>query len=308
MRTRRESRATAGQWSPGLGLGFVVSLVAVGPARAQDVTWAGSADLTSGDYYFTETTTAVWISNGLTVRSGVLRFDASLPFLLENSDVVTRVGGIPVPTGGSRYSGDVAGRGGGPGGSGGNSAVGTMGGTMSGSMDPIVIEEPGSLTLEVADPMLGAGFDLPMSSSFLTSVRFGVSAKIPARSVESGVGTGEWDVGVGGGVSLAASRLYLMLDGTWWRLGDLPDLELKNVLAYGGALGGPFGDGSLGWAVSLWGATRMIDDVDPPASLGGDLYFNSISGRSLRLGVRFGLTESAPDLGASVGWSIPLTT
>lgn len=299
-----------GPWPACLGLGLLITLVAVAPARAQDVTWTGSTDLTRGDYYFTETTTAVWISNGLTVRTGLLRFDASLPFLFENSDVVTRVGGIPVPTGGSRHSGDVAGRGGsaGSGGSGGSAGTGTMNSSMSGSPDAITIEEPGSLTLEVADPMLGAGFDLPTSSDILTSVRFGVSAKIPARNAESGVGTGEWDVGVGGGVSLAASRFYLLLDGTWWTLGDLPDLELNDVLAYGVALGGPFGDGSLGWAVSLWGATRMIDDVDPPASIGGDLYFNFISGRSLRLGVRFGLTESAPDLGGSVGWSIPLTT
>jgi hypothetical protein len=298
------------RWLVCFGLGLVTTLAAVLPARAQDVTWAGSADLTTGDYYFTETATDLWISNALTVRIGLLRFDASLPFRFANSDVVTRVGGIPVPTGGSRHSGDVAGRGGsaGSGGSGEPTGAGATSSPMRDSIDPITIEEPGSLTVQVADPMFGAGFDVPTSSGILTSVRFGVSAKVPARSAESGVGTGEWDVGVGGGVSLAVSRWYVLLDATWWTLGDLPDLELDDALAYGAAVGGAFGNGSLGWALSLWGATRMIDGVDAPTSIGGDLYFNFVSGRSLRLGVRLGLTESAPELGGSVGWSIPLTT
>lgn len=305
MRTRRESRI-AGCRPVIPGLGIVLSLVAVGPARAQDLTWGGSADLTSGNYYFTETTTSVWISNSLNARVGPFRFDASLPFVLQNSDVVTRVAGLPIPTGGPRHSGDVSGGGSGSG-TGMGGGTGTMADMVADSAERIQIEQPGSLTLELADPLLGAGVELTTSSTFLTSVRFGVSAKAPLRSVESGIGTGEWDVGVEGGVSFAAGRLSVLLDATWWSLGDLPDLELDDILAYGASVGGPVGDGSLGWSLSLWGATPMIDGIDAPVSAGGDLYVNSISGRALRFGVRFGLTDSAADVGGSVGWTIPIT-
>jgi hypothetical protein len=304
VKTRRESRAAG--FRPAIpGLGIVLWLVTVAPAGAQELTWGGSADLTSGDYYFTETTTSVWISNGLYARLGALRLDASMPFVLQNSDVVTRVAGLPVPTGGPRHSGDVSSRGSGTG-TGMGSGTGTMSSMVGDSANLIQIEQPGSLTLELADPLLGAGVELATSSAVLTSVRFGVSAKAPLRSAESGIGTGEWDVGIGGGASFAAGRLYVLVDATWWSLGDMPDLELDDILAYGASLGGPFGEGSLGWSLSLWGSTPMIDGIDPPVSVGGDLYVNSISGRSLRFGLRFGLTDSAADVGGSVGWSIPI--
>lgn len=298
----REAQGGAGRFAapPGLvGLVLVVVALLAGasPAAAQGVTWSGAVDVTNGDYYFNERTTAVWLSNGIGVRHGMLWADASLPVVAQNSDVVTRVAGLPIPTGGS-HSGEVAGRGGG-------SGSGPASGTMT-ERRTIVIEEPGSLDVEVADPVFGAGVDLATSGSVVRSVRFGVSAKAPVRDVESGVGTGEWDFGLGAGASVAAGSLILLVDGTWWSPGDLPDLELKDVLAYDAALGGLFGDGSVGWSLSVSGSTAMIEDVEPPVSVGGDVLFWSDRGRSFRVGLRFGLTESASDVAGSLGWAIPI--
>ena len=103
-----------------LGLLLSWSIVTMGAlavpsiAAGQAFTWSGGVDVTNGDYYFSERTTAVWLSNGLVFRQGALWVDASLPVLAQNSDAVTRVAGLPIPTGGSR-SGDVAGRGDGSG-------------------------------------------------------------------------------------------------------------------------------------------------------------------------------------------------
>lgn len=284
----------------GIELVVAAAVLLGGPALvgAQEVTWAGGVDVTNGDYYFSERTTALWLTNGVTARWGGFWLDASLPLLMQNSDVVTRVAGLPVPTGGSR-SGDVARRGSGSG-SGDGSGTGEMRRTIE-------IEEPGSLELDVADPVFGAGVDLTPDGTAVRSVRFGVSAKAPVRSVESGIGTGEWDVGVGGGTSIAAGSVLVLLDGTWWSLGDLPDLELKNVFSYSAAVGGLLGDGSVGWTASVTGSTTMIDDVEAPVSVGGDVLFWSDAGSSFRAGLRFGLTESAADVAGSLGWAIPLT-
>lgn len=267
----------------------LLGAVTASTASAQEIDWAGGLDVTNGDYYFSERTTAVWLTNGLVVRSGVFRFDASLPVLLQNSDGVTRVGGLPVPTGGSRR-GEGAGAGDG----------------MGDRQGTIEIEEPGSLELDVADPLMGFGVDLPLGSVALRSVRLGVSAKAPVRSVESGIGTGEWDYGVGAGASISAGSLVILLDGTWWMPGDMPDLALNDVLEFGGMVGGWFGDGSLGWSLAVSGSTSMIDDVAGPVSAGGDLLFWSDGGSSLRAGLRFGLTESAADAAVTLGWAVPL--
>lgn len=270
----------------------LIEAVTAPAALAQEITWTGGLDATSGDYYFSERTTSLWLTNGLGVRSGVFRFDVSLPVLLQDSDAVTRVGGFPVPTGGSRR-GEVAGRGTGEG--------------MGDGRRTIEIEEPGSLELDVADPLIGLGVDLPLGGAALRSVRLGVSATPPVRSVESGIGTGEWDYGVGAGASISVGALVVLLDGTWWMPGDMPDLELNDVLEFGGMIGGWFGNGSLGWSLAVSGSTSMIDDVAGPVSTGGDLLFGSGRGSSLRAGLRFGLTESAADIAVALGWAVPLT-
>lgn len=302
----REVRGAAGRIAAPRGLirgeiGLVVAAAALlgGPALvgAQEVTWSGGVDVTNGDYYFSERTTALWLTNGVTARWGGFWLDASLPLLLQNSDAVTRVAGLPVPTGGSR-SGDVVRRG---------SGSGTGGSGTGDRRRTIEIEEPGPLELDIADPIFGAGVDLTPDGSAVRSVRFGVSAKAPVRTVESGIGTGEWDFGVGGGTSIAAGSLLVLLDGTWWRLGDLPDLELKDVFSYSAAVGGLLGDGSVGWTASLTGSTTMIEYVEAPVSVGGDVFFWSDAGSSLRAGLRFGLTESAADVAGTLGWAVPLT-
>lgn len=270
----------------------LLGAVAASTASAQEIAWAGGLDVANGDYYFSERTTALWLTNGLVVRSGVFRLDASVPLLLQNSDAVTRVGGLPVPTGGSRR-GEVAGRGAGDG--------------MGDRQRTIEIEEPGSLELDVADPLMGFGVDLPIGGTALRSVRLGVSVKAPVRSVESGIGTGQWDYGLEAGGSISAGSLVLLLDGTWWMPGDMPDLELNDVLQLGGMVGGWFGDGSLGWALAVSGSTSMIEDVAGPVSAGGDLLFWSDGGSSLRAGLRLGLTESAADVAVALGWIVPLS-
>lgn len=297
----------------GRGTALAVSLLAglaLG-ASAQEIVWTGSLELARGDYVFSEPTTSFWFSNGVDVRMGVIRIGASLPLVLQNNAVVARVGGIPLPTGGERH-GELGGRGGngsdgsnnGPGGQGGTS--GSIAGLAAAEVEDPVVIEPGSYEIEVADPLLTVGTDLRIESGPLRSVFLGASAKPPLRSVESGVGTGAWDAGVGAGVVISIADLLVLVDATYWSYGDLPELELKDALSYGASIGALIGDGPVGWSVSLLGSMEIVAGLEPPVSVGADILISPARGPALRAGVRAGLTESASNVSASVGWSVPL--
>lgn len=286
------------------------------PAAGQELVWTGSLEAMRGEYVFTEPTTSFWFSNGLDLRLGAVRIGASLPIVLQNGAVVSRVGGMPLPTGGEQH-GALRGRGGsGTGGSGGGPAgqggawIGPVAGdalaaAAAEAEDPIPIE-PGAYEVAVADPLLTLGADVRVGSGALRSVFVAVNAKPPLRSVESGVGTGAWDAGAGAGVALSAAGLLVLLDATWWSYGDLSELELKDALSYGASIGSLVGDGPFGWSISLLGSTEIVDGIEPPISLGGDLLFTPPGRPALRAGVRVGLTEAAADVSGSVGWSVPL--
>jgi hypothetical protein len=256
-------------------------------ATAQDLTWSGSLDFANGNYFFDEGTTSIYLQNGLGIRLGRISADVSLPLILQDNAVVTRVGGMHLPTGGDQR-GELRGRG--------------------SSSRPIEIESASSYQLSIADPLIGAGFEIDAGDRLFRSLNVGVSAKAPITDADSGVGTGEWDFGVGVGALLSAGRLIVLLDATYWNFGDPPDLELDNAVAYGVAVGAAFGTSRLGWSMSILGSTRIIEGVDPPVSAGGFLYLTSVSGRSVSLGVRVGLTESAPDVAVSAGWGVPLVS
>ncbi len=259
--------------------------VSVTPAMGQELTWSGSFDVATGDYFFDESTTSIYLQNGLGLQWDQFSIDISLPLVLQNNAVVTRVGGMPIPTGGDQR-GDLRGRG--------------------GPTSLIELESASSYEFTVADPLISAGFDIDAGDRLLRTVHLGLSAKPPISDVDSGVGTGEWDFGASAGALLAAGRLLILFDATYWSFGDLPDLELKDAVAYGAAVGSAIGKSRFGWSMSLLGSTEIIEGIDPPVSLGGSLYLTSVSRRNLSLGLRFGLTESAADVSVSVGWGVPL--
>ncbi len=289
----------------GVALVAALLLGSASSMRAQELTWTGSLEFASGDYFFTERTSTFYLMNGLDVQIGSLRLGASLPLVAQDNAIVAQVGGIPLPTGGEQH-GELRGRGTGTGsGSGPSADRFPIASSTLAADDPIEIE-PGSYELYAADPLLSIGLDFDVAAGPLRALYLGASAKPPLNAEDSGIGTGAWDAGAGAGLTFVAGRLLLLLNATYWSFGDLPELELKDALTYGVGLGSVFGEGPWGWSLSLMGATEIIEGIDPPVSLGGDVLLTSESGRSLRAGLRVGLTEASSDFAASVGWSLPV--
>ncbi len=88
-------------------------------------------------------------------------------------------------------------------------------------------------------------------------------------------------------------------------LGDLPDLELQNPVAYGLSVGRPLSR-TLAAMVSVSGYSEIVDGTDPPAQVGLGLSYRIGGRRSLSGLAAFGFTESSSDISLSFGWRMGL--
>lgn len=294
----------------------VVLLAAATAARAQEVTWSGSLGFATGAYIFTEQFRTFSFLNSLALRAGRFEVSASLPMVSQNGTAIGYVAGVPIPTGGPdnvavarRQRGQSVtvrpgrrGSGGVQGGYGSSAAI--LAGT-SDAADSVSIAGTGSYETSVGDPMFGGSLSAFEGTGFLRSFGLEGWAKAPLATVESGVGTGAWDYGAGASLVFGLGETLVFTSATWWMLGDMAELELKDALFYSMAVGRRLG-GAWSLLASASASTPVVDGSDPPASV-GLLFSRQVgSGGSISVGAGAGLTESASAFTASVGWSTRL--
>lgn len=275
-------------------------LLVASPAAtaAQQLRWIGSVAYSRGAYVFDQTTSTWSISNGLSVGIGRFELSATLPVLLQNSGWVSQVGGVSLPTGGEesaavreRRAGQTIG----------SEPRRSGGGTAT---TPREVTYRNAYELQVGDPFMSASISMLEGLTGIRSIRANLYGKAPIRSVESGVSTGAWDFGAGGSAIAAFAGTFFFADVSYWWFGDLPDLELRNGLTYGGGLSRPVWDARGSVSLSYVGATAVIDTMDPPGSVSLGLGYALSAGTTLSGGLTVGVTESAPDVAAYLGWSI----
>lgn len=280
---RRARRAVAG---------LAVLLPVAGVLPAQSVAWTSSIYGATGDYIFTERSTNVALTNGLTLTAGRVRLSGSLPIVFQSTPWIAMSGAGPVPTGGSMHGtvGDESGQ------------YGHRRGLRVSLPASGVTDEIG-----LGDPMFFGGVDLVRERGGLPTVSVTGGIKVPISSADDGFGTGELDYGAGVALSRAFDRTMLFLDGAYWVIGDMPDLPLRDVFTVGAAVGRILGDGDWSALLSASGSQATIDGSDPPVQAGVMVSRRWLSGRSLSGSISIGLTSSAPDVAASLGWRVPLS-
>ncbi|MEN8145233.1 MAG: hypothetical protein ABFS14_09810, partial [Gemmatimonadota bacterium] len=218
-------------------------------ANAQELTYSGGIQYAGGDYIFEERTDSFYLTNGVRLRIGGFEAGVSLPVIIQNGGLVSNVaGGVPLPTGGTQ-SGTVATRNKG-------STIGTRrGAAMSltqsqlsslvlfshGDSAAVVFED--EFTTHVADPTFDLSGEVHSSLGVVRSVRINAFAKAPLTDLDSGVGSGEWDYGLGSSIALGAGRSLLFVDVSYWWFGDLSDLELTDGLSYAAGVSVPAFEG-----------------------------------------------------------------
>jgi hypothetical protein len=269
------------------GGGLVVLLLPVlsEPVRGLDISYSGSLQFGAGDYFFDESTLSIYFYNGLSVSSGPLRIYGSVPVIMQSAPWASYSGAGILPTGGMQH-GEIARR------------------RNRETMSLSHASEPHDITL--GDPLSRVELRVMEEEGMWPSLSVGADIKFPLAAIDRGFGTGAWDFGGGVSASKAVGNRLLFLDLSYWRLGDLPDLELRDTLSYRVAVGQPLAGGRVALMASLSGSGAVIEGVEPPLQAGFGVSRLLEPGRSIDLSAGFGLSESSPDFWVSLGWTAGL--
>jgi hypothetical protein len=218
----------------------------------------------------------------------------------QNTTLVAGTSAGHIPTGGSS-SGTVADSGrrhqdDGPGG---------MDRTLAASHGQVQVPASAATGYETAvgDPDLALRWQGIQTGN--TGVAFGARVKVPLADTAT-FGTGEWDFGAQ--VSLDRSlgeRVWAALDVSYWALGDLPDLELRDPVSGMASLSYLAGSG-WSWSLLAHGSTAIVEGFDGPAAVGASLAHAGAGRSGWTLVSLLGLTETTPDLTVGLAWSLRL--
>lgn len=285
--------------------GTIAALAGATPARGQRVTYNGAASYSGGSYIFDARSNSYTLSSGLRVTAGPVSVGVSLPFMMYNGGLVTTIAtGMALPTGGAE-SGVVSGRGSGE-------VVGTRGRGSgsgpgsSGTMMDTTVAFVNDFQSTFGDPYFSAQGDLYSGFGFLRSFSVSASAKAPMADVETGVSSGAWDFGAGASAIVGVGRVMVLTDVAYWWLGDMADLVLEDALSYALGVSVPAFSGRGSVMGLLSGMSKTIDTMAAPLTAVGSVSRAVGERVFLTAGVGVGLTESAPDFYATLGWSVRL--
>lgn len=271
----------------------------IGRSTAQTLSWAGSGQFSTGSYFFEETTKSFYFVNGLQYSNKRLTLGANVPLIIQNSPWISYTARGTFPTGGTQHG--AVGKGAG-------NRQPTNPEMMSGMGKHGKIQLPDTTLynqMGIGDPWANASFSLLQPWS-RTSIRITAGIKIPVASPSKGFGTGALDAGAGFSLSQRIRDFFLLGDISYWSYGDMDDLDLNNVVSYGAGIGhkSPY----TNWIVngSFRASTAFIEDIDPPMSINLGAAYTYPDSRSFHVLLLFGLTESAPDFSAGIGWNLIL--
>lgn len=272
-----------------VGLGVVLLGAAV-PCRAQQLGYSGGIQLASGGYGFQSRTGSLALFNGVDLTAGRFRAWLQVPLIVQSTPWLSFGGTGMVPSGGP-YSGTV-----------GQHAA--TGGMMSGG--GMTMPDSGTYAhAALGDPLVGGSFEAARESAGTPSVRLTFAVKAPLASPRRGFGTGAWDGGAGVSLAKAFDRTYVLASVSYWMLGDLPGLTLKNPLAYSAAVGRVFGwAGKVAALATLSGYTTVIPDRPGPRQVGAGVTYRVNPKRSLSVLANIGLSPTAPDLAFLLSWQL----
>ena len=276
----------------------LVMAAAAEPGQGQ-LRYSGTLAYSQGSYFFDEATGSFFLSNRLSARWERLDLSASLPFILQQEGTVTWAAGTPIPTGGSQH-GVVAGRTSG-------STVGARRGRRDGTVSDSVLVVDSDYSASVGDPLFGLGVEVYSGFGLVRSFRLDGRVKAPVTELGEGSGTGEWDYAGGASLTAAMGPALVFLDGTYWWIGDLPELELLNSLSYGLGVAVPWPDRHVSFLVGVSGSSKTVPSADVPLSVDGSVGVGVGDEGFFSAGLSLGLTESSPDFTIQAGYSLGIS-
>ena len=262
------------------------------PVAAQ-LRYEGGLSVATGTYIFAQRTTGWTVTSGLSWSAGQLTLRATLPLLFQNTTLVTASGAGMIPGGGGgSMSGMVS--------DSGLRRVG-HGAGGSGMRLPVTASSVTGFRGDLGDPLIQASWRVASGPWGWVTAAAGV--KVPFTDTTA-FGTGKWDVG--SSIALTAQldrRTMLGISGSYWQLGDLPELDFRNPLAGTVTLSRLLGTSGWGLSAIGSGATSPLAGYPGAAAAGlSVLHYSETS--ALGVSAQVGLTQTAPDLSVGIQWSL----
>ena len=125
--------------------------------------------------------------------------------------------------------------------------------------------------------------------------------KAPLADEETGFSTGEWDVGGGIAWLHQVARTRIRVEATYWRLGQPPDVTLKDPFTYQLQVGRFLADGGILIEASVFGRTETIAG-DGGTHLLGLSTEHAVRPRTFFFAsLSLGLSDTAPDVALVLG-------
>lgn len=234
------------------------------PAAAQDIGYTGSLFVSRGSYPALDEVTSVYVFNTVDVGTGPFRLSVSVPFLRRRT-TFTDVAADP----------------------------------LTGTTLPATETSTG-----LGDPLVRADVRVVDEPARSLQVSLAGSVKPALLSADSGRGTGETDVGVGGSVFKGFGRTSAFADVLFWKYGDPEGVDFEDSVAYSVGVGRILGNGRWSAMLSLAGFTGALEGEDPPLQLNASLLALASQRQSVAFNAGFGLTDSAGGFSIGTSWRI----
>lgn len=269
-----------------VAVGVAIAIPAAPPAvAAGEFLYLGGVQFATGHYDFADRTNSVYLFNGVSYSTSRWVLSASIPLIYQNTSLVSSSGPGMLPTGTTM--------------GGGTDHHGGHGGMMG----TTTVSAESADEVGIGDPFVRA--DVTVFGDRSSAASAGVAAVVKAPVAELEFGTGEWDYGAGVTGRYLVGRYMVSSSVIYWEMGEPDGVGFDNPFAYDVSAYRRFGR-RLSAGVSLSGYTQIIENVDPFRQLGLSLMYMPAPSRSLSGGIVFGMTESTPDVGVTVGWGLTL--
>jgi len=174
---------------------------------------------TRGNYSLENSTSTYYFSGGIRYRIHRWNLYATIPLIIQNSAVVTGVGGIVIPS----MHGSTDQTGGSP-----------HGGGMNGMMDNGTMS---SMVVVLGDFYLYGEYVLFPERAAWPFISVNLKLKVPTAGTDNNFGTGEFDYGSGITLRKSLNSYLGFIDLSYWILGDPSGLNYKTPLPLGSVLG-----------------------------------------------------------------------
>ncbi|MBI4552216.1 MAG: hypothetical protein HY710_08130 [Candidatus Latescibacteria bacterium] len=264
--------------------------------HAGGLTYSGTLRLASGSYIDTTRTTSYYLFSGVRYTAGRLQLGASTALILQNTDLVANSGAGMIPF--NRQHGDSQRR----------HSQSPGGGSHDSPMMKPLIDGTGTrqMTAGLGDLFFNADYTVHAGGSNRPIITLTTQIKLPIANASSGFGTGETDGRAGVVISHPIRTSLIMADLGYLFLGDPPTVDFRNAMSYGFGYGQSFRGGRYTLAVFYSGTTRIVDGYPPPRELSLGMNYRASSQTIMNVSFSFGLSETTPDVGFSIGTTLTL--